>query len=69
MTPSRATGSAFADTRNPTEPSPCPFDPEVMAIQPVCDVALHGQSRSTVMETVPAPPVAANLGADDDTLA
>jgi hypothetical protein len=69
MTPSRATGSVLADTRNPTVPSPCPLDPEVMAIQPVCDAAFHGQSRSTVIETVPAPPVAPNFGADEDTLA
>lgn len=68
MTPSRVTGSVFADTRNPTVPSPCPLEPEVMAIQPVCDAAFHAQSRSTVIETVPTPPVAANLGAGEDTL-
>jgi hypothetical protein len=57
MAPERLTGSAFAATRYPTEPSPCPFAEDVRDIQEAFDAALHVQSRSTVMETVPTPPV------------
>jgi len=38
----------------------------VMA-QDDCDAAFHVQSRSTVTDTLPTPPPAANFGADEDT--
>jgi hypothetical protein len=69
ITPLRVTGSLFADTRNPTVPSPWPLVFDVIAIHDDCDAAVHVQSRSTVMDTLPAPPVAANLGALEDTFA
>jgi hypothetical protein len=69
MTPSRATGSEFMDTRNPTVPSPWPLALDVIAIHDDCDAAFHVQSRSTVMERFPTPPPAANFGADEATFA
>jgi hypothetical protein len=67
IVPLRVTGSPFADTRNPTVPSPWPLAFEVIAIQDDCDAAFHVQSRSTVTDTLPTPPLAANFGADEAT--
>jgi hypothetical protein len=67
IAPLRVTGSLFADTRNPTVPSPWPLAFDVIAIQDDCDAAFHVQSRSTVTDTLPTPPPAANFGADEDT--
>lgn len=69
MTPLRDTGSVFAETRNPTLPSPWPFAFDVSAIHEACEAAFHVQSRSIVTDTLPVPPAAANLAADDDTFA
>ena len=69
ITPSRLTGSAFAETRNPTVPSPCPLVADVIEIQDDWLDAFQVQSRSTLTDTVPLPPVAPNRGAEDATLA
>ena len=57
IVPVRLTGSAFAETRYPTDPSPCPFVEDVKPIHADCVPTLHVQSRSTMIETVPPPPV------------
>src|SRR6478752_2144123 len=56
MVPVRATGSALAEIRYAIDPSPCPFADEANAIQDAGVVAVHVQSRSTMIEIVPDPP-------------
>jgi hypothetical protein len=47
--------------------SPCPLAADVIEIHWDCDAALHVQSRSTLIVTLPAPPVDANFWAADVT--
>ena len=47
----------MAETRYPTEPSPCPLAEDVKPIHDDCVVTLQVQSRSTVIDRFPDPPV------------
>jgi|SRR4029453_15855362 hypothetical protein len=67
MVPLRVTGSPFAEMRYPTDPSPCPLAEDVNPIHGDDVVTFQVQSRSTVIETVPAPPVEPNDVVDDAT--
>lgn len=67
IVPVRLIGSALADTRYATVPSPCPFAEDVKAIHDDCVVAVHGQSRSTTTDTVPLPPPGSNDDVGVDT--
>ena len=67
MLPLRVTGSLFAEMRYPTDPSPCPFAEDVNPIHGDDVVTFQVQSRGTVIETVPAPPVEPNEVVDDET--
>jgi hypothetical protein len=67
MVPLRVTGSPFAEMRYPTDPSPCPLAEDVHPIHGDDVVTFQVQSRSTVIETVPAPPVEPNDVVDDAT--
>jgi len=66
ITPERLTGSAFAATRYVTFPSPWPLAEVVSDIHDACDDALHVQSRSTMIETVPTPPAESKEAGDVD---
>jgi hypothetical protein len=66
MMPERLTGSVFVATRYVTFPSPCPLADVVSDIHDACDDALHVQSRSTTMETVPTPPAESKDDGDVD---
>jgi hypothetical protein len=63
----RVTGSALAETRYPTDPSPCPFADDVNPIHGDCVVTFQVQSRSTVIETVPVPPVEPKDPVEEET--
>jgi hypothetical protein len=67
--PCRATGSLFSATRNDTVPSPCPSVAEVVEIHETCDAARQEHSRATPIETVPVPPVGANVVTGELTVA
>jgi hypothetical protein len=69
MVPVRLTGSAFAEMRYATDPSPWPFAEDVNPIHGDCVVALHVQSRSTVIVRVPAPPAEPKDVVGDDAFA
>ena len=69
MVPDRLTGSAFAEIRYATEPSPWPFAEDVNPIHGDWVATLHVHSRSTVIEAVPAPPPEPKDVVDDETLA
>src|SRR4051812_15456759 len=66
ITPERLTGSAFAATRYVTFPSPWPLAEVVSDIHDAWDDALHVQSRSTMIETVPIPPAESKEAGDVD---
>ena len=65
----RTTGSAFGATLNVTVPSPWPSTLEVNVIQFTGVAAFHEQSRVTPIETLPVPPVDANVDEDMPTFA
>lgn len=67
--PCLVTGSAFSATRNVTLPSPCPSVAEVKTIQPACEVARQVHSRSTVIDSVPTPPLAVKFEVEEPTVA
>jgi len=69
MDPVRLTGSAFAETRYATDPSPCPLAEDVNPIHGACVLTLHVQSRSTVTVTLPAPPAEPKDVVGEDTFA
>jgi hypothetical protein len=69
MDPVRLTGSAFAEMRYATDPSPCPLADDVNPIHGACVVTLHVQSRSTVTVTLPAPPAEPKDVVGEDTFA
>jgi hypothetical protein len=57
----------LAETRYPTEPSPCPLAEDVKPIHDDCVVTLQVQSRSTVIDRFPDPPVDPKEVVEDET--
>ncbi len=63
--PFLTTGSGFAATWYVTLPLPCPAFADVSEIQLAWAAAVHAHSRSTLIDTVPSPPVTPKLEGDD----
>jgi hypothetical protein len=60
----RLLGVVFAATRYAIDPSPWPFDPDVITIHGAVFEAAHAQSRSELTVSVPAPPAAGTVSSE-----
>jgi len=69
MLPARVMGSAFADTRYATDPSPWPLADDVKPIHGDWVETVHVQSRSTLIAIDPLPPAEPKAVVGDDAFA